>query len=155
MSSQNLVSASISPETKKDVLEKISGVKISLDFLLSLQGEDIAALFKPGNGYAPFMELAYNTANSHTEIMSNVFNLEEFKKDYLLYKDLSIISSQVNELAKGLENTLIAVGSDSLQEALEVYDAVKKNQDKVSGLNAIAEDMAPFFKKTKKKAEKT
>ncbi|MFH0974612.1 MAG: hypothetical protein V1874_02385 [Spirochaetota bacterium] len=155
MSTQNLVSASITPETKQDVMAKILSIQTSLNFLLTLKAEEITSLFKPGNNYAPFVELAFNTANSHPEIMSRVFDIDEFKKDYLIYKDLSLICGQVNELAKGLNNTLTAASSDTLIGALEVYDAVKKNQSKVAGLNAVAEEMAPFFKKSKKKGDKT
>ena len=37
--------------------------------------------------------------------------------------------------------------------ALEVYAAVKQNRDKVPGLNVVADEMAEFFKKAKKKVK--
>ena len=82
-----------------------------------------------------------------------MFNPDEFKKDYLLYKDLVMIADKVNELAASLDNTLTAVSSDAIVSALEVYAAVKQNSAKVPGLNVANTEMAQFFKKTRKKTE--
>jgi hypothetical protein len=153
MAVQNLISAAIPAETKTDVMQKLADVKKKLSFLLTLQGDEIQGLFKAGTGYAPFLEKAYNAANSHPEILPGVFNKEEFNKDYQLSKDLTAIVNMVNELADSLQNTLIAVNSDAMAEALDVYSAVKLNRDKVPGLNIIADEMAEFFKRTRKKTE--
>ncbi len=151
MASQNLISATLAPETKTDVMQKLADIKSKLDFLLTLQASEIQGLFKAGNGYAPFVEKAYNAINTHPQIMSGVFDLEEFKKDYILSKDLATIVNQIDQLADSLNNTLIAVNSDSMAGALEVYAAVKQNRDKVPGLNVVADEMSEFFKKAKKK----
>lgn len=153
MPSQNLVSATISAEKKTAILQKLAEIKTDLEFLLSLQPDEVRGLFKAANGYAPFIEIAYNVVNEHPEIMPAVFDKEEFFKDYLLSKDLAIIANQTGELTESFEKTLMAVNSDSLSEALEVYAAVKQNQDKVPGLKVIADQMAEFFKKTLKKAQ--
>jgi hypothetical protein len=52
---------------------------------------------------------------------------------------------------KAIKKFQIAVNSDTMSEALEVYAAVKQNKDKIAGLNVLAEEMGTFFKKTKKK----
>ena len=151
MASQNLISASLAAETKTDVLQKLSDIKAKLNFLLTLQPDQIMGLFKVGNGYAPFVEKAYNTINAHPQIMAGAFDTEEFKKDYTLSKDLTTIVNQIDQLADSLNNTLTAVNSDAMAGALEVYAAVKQNRDKVPGLNVVADEMSEFFKKAKKK----
>jgi hypothetical protein len=153
MASQNLISAALAPETKTDVIQKLADIKSKLGFLLTLQPNEIKGLFKAGTGYAPFVEKAYNAINAHPQIMAGVFDLEEFKKDYVLSKDLTTIVNQIDELADSLNNTLIAVNSDAMAGALEVYAAVKQNRDKVPGLNVVADEMSEFFKKAKKKGE--
>lgn len=45
----------------------------------------------------------------------------------------------------------MAVGSDAMVAALDVFSSVKLNKDKVPGLAVTADDMAVFFKKTKAK----
>ena len=45
----------------------------------------------------------------------------------------------------------MAVSSDAITGALEVYSAVKQNSDRVPGLKVAATEMSEFFKRTKKK----
>ena len=151
MATQNLVSASLSPEAKADIMAKLEDIRRQLAFLLSLNPGDIQGLFKAGNGYAPFLDKAYTAVSQHPGIMPAVFDVDEFRKDYALSRDLGAIVSQVNQLAEGLNNTMIAVNSDTMAGSLEVYAAVKQNRDKVPGLNVVAQEMGEFFKKAKKK----
>ncbi len=150
---QNLVSATLPAEKKTEIMQKLTEIKNDLNFLLSLQPEDIRSIFKAANGYAPFIEKAYNSVNDHPEILPAVFDKEEFIRDFQLSKDLTLIANQAEELAEGLEKTLMAINSDALTGALEVYAAVKQNRDKIAGLNVVAAEMAEFFKKTLKKPQ--
>lgn len=150
---QNLVSATLTEEKKTEIMQKLTEIKKDLNFLLSLQPDDIRSLFKAANGYAPFIEKAYNSVNDHPEILPAVFDKDEFIRDFQLSKDLTIIANQTKELAEGLEKTLMAINSDALTGALEVYAAVKQNRDKIAGLNVVAAEMAEFFKKTVKKPQ--
>ncbi len=150
MAVQNLVSAVLPPEDKKEILSMFGSIKGKLGFLLSMDVGEVQSIFKAGDGYQPFIDKAYRAASEHPEILSGVFKMAEFKKDYDLSKDLAEVDAQVRELAEGLQKTLMAVNSDALAEALEVYAAIKQNKDKVPGLAALHEDLAAFFKKTRK-----
>jgi hypothetical protein len=108
-------------------------------------------LFKPGNTFAPLIDKAYHVVVDHPEILPSVFDKEEFIRDYQLFKDLTPIDNQVNQLSESVSKTLMAISSDALTGTLEVYAAVKQNKDKVPGLNVVAEEMAGFFKKSGKK----
>jgi len=151
MATQNLVSASLSAETRADVMNKLAAIKKSLGFLLSLPVNQKQSLFKVGNGYAPFVEKAYGVVSAHPEILPSVFDADEFKKDYQLSKDLAAITDQMRQLADSLNDTLVAVNSDAITEALEVYSAVKQNSNRVPGLKVAEEEMSQFFKKPKRK----
>lgn len=151
--SQNLISATLSAQDAAEVQQLLSDAKAKLSFLLSLQTDDTITLFKVGNVYLPFIDLAYQTAIAHPEILPGVFDKDEFIRDYTLLSALRPIFNQMNELLESLQKTFMAVGSDAMIEALEVYSAVKQNKDKVPGLAATAEQMAVFFKKSKPKTE--
>lgn len=155
MPNQNLISTTLPTELKESIETQLSEIKSQLNFLLALQPDDIQGLFKAGNSYYPFIDRAYETVTKHPEILPNVFNIEEFKKDYNLSKNLTPIVNQIKELAEGLEKTLTAINSDSLAAALDVYAVVKLNRDKVSGLNVVADDMAKFFQKPNRKKADT
>lgn len=150
---QNLISATLSAEDGAEVLKSLASAKEKLNFLLSLQSEEVYTFFKPGNTFLPFIEKAYQTMTTHPEIMPEVFDKAEFTRDYNLLVALRPIFSRINELAEGLQKTFTAVGSDALVASLDVYGTVKQNQDKVAGLSATADEMAVFFKKGKAKAD--
>ena len=148
---QNLVSATLTEDTKNQILQKLAEIKSALAFLLSLQPKEVRSMFKPGNTFAPLIDKAYHVVVDHPEILPGVFDKEEFMRDYQLFKDLTPIDNQVNQLSESVSKTLMAISSDALNGTLEVYAAVKQNKDKVPGLNVVAEEMAEFFKKSGKK----
>jgi hypothetical protein len=149
---QNLISATLSAEDTAAVLQNLADAKTRLNFLLSLQTSDIVTIFKVGNAYLPFIDLAYETVVAHPEILPGVFDKDEFIRDYNLLSALRPIFNQVNELLESMQKTFTAVGSDAMVGALEVYTAVKQNKDKVPGLAATADQMSVFFKRSKAKA---
>jgi hypothetical protein len=152
MATQNLVSASIAPETKADILAKLADIRAKLNFLMSLKPSDIQSMVKVGSNYAPFLDQAHAALEAYPDIVAKMFNREEFRKDYQLGKDLTAIVDQMKQLTESLENTLTAVNSDAMVAALQVYTAVKHNADEVPGLGRVAEEMGSFFKKPNRKS---
>jgi hypothetical protein len=96
--------------------------------------------------------LAKQTADNHPEILPGVFDKVEFAKDYALYKNMQSVAQQIGQLNESVQKALIAVGSDSIDSALEVYATVKQNKDKVPGLSVAYEAMALFFKRPRAKS---
>jgi hypothetical protein len=133
-----------------EIMKELASVQKKLDFMVSLQADEVSSLFKAGNIYAPFIEKAYNAVCEHPEIMPGIFDIEEFKRDYRLSKSIIPILNKVNEIAEGLSKTNIAVNSDSMAESLEVYSAVKQNKDRIPGLKVVADEMSGFFKRPRK-----
>ena len=95
------------------------------------------------------MDKIHQVVETHPEILSAVFDKEEFLKDYELFNKLRPVYNLMNELAEGLQKTFTAVGSDTLVAALDVYASVKQNKDKVPGLSVMNDELATFFKKAK------
>jgi hypothetical protein len=147
---QNLISASLTEQDVAEVTQSLNTVKTKLHFLSTLQKSDVKSLVKVGNAYyLPFLDKIHQVVETHPEILSAVFDKEEFLKDYELFNQLRPIYNLVNELAEGIQKTFTAVGSDTLVASLDVYAAVKQNKDKVPGLSVTNEELAAFFKKAK------
>ena len=88
MSVQNLVSASITAQTKDEVLRSIADIRAKLGFLLNLQASEVVSLVKAGKEFVPFIDTCHAVTKSHPEILSGVFDKTEFDNDYQLSKDL-------------------------------------------------------------------
>jgi hypothetical protein len=150
MAMQNLISGTISPEEKAKALEHLSEVMKTLKFRVSMSGVEVLSIFKAGKEYAPFLDKAFAALNQHPEIVPAAFPVEEYRKDYQLLKDLEPISRMVEELSESLEKTMMALGSDTMVESLEIYHAAKLNADHVPGISALVSDMALYFAKPRR-----
>jgi len=152
MATQNLVSASITPEAKDEILKSLANAGKKLEFLLTLPIDEAARLFKAGKELLPFLEECHKLAQAHPEILSGVFDLEEYERDYRLVQDLGTIADRFRELTDAIEHTLTAVRSDHLAGSLDVYASAKANRDKVPGLGAVVDRLAAYFKKPNRAA---
>jgi len=150
MAAQNLVSAELNEETKTKIAQGVALIKEALSFAISLPPPDKRWFIKAGDNYLPFIKRAHEAVGLHPEMMSGIFSIPEFKKDYTLHTELPNVRNQLIELTEAVDNALFAASSDSFVEALQVYAAVQQNKDTIPGLKAIADEMAEFFKKTKK-----
>lgn len=148
MAVQNLVSASITSETKGAILSSLAEVRGKLGFLLNLQSSEVSGLFKAGKEMVPFLDGCHAVAKAHPEILSGVFDKAEFDRDHQLAQDLAEIADAVGQLNEAVAHTLTAVRSDALISALDVYSAVKTNKSKVPGLNNVADNLSRYFAKS-------
>jgi hypothetical protein len=147
MSTQNLISAVISPELGESIMNKLNALKTDLDFVIALLPEEKNEYLKVKNVMVPFLDRAYNAAVAHPEILPGIFNIAEFKKDYELTKALIPIAEKLNEITAAVNTTLYAANSDTMGESLEVYACVKQYQNSVPGLDVEAGEMGPFFRR--------
>ncbi len=151
----NLISATLSDEDAQVVREAFATINTKLPFLSTMQSTEVSGVFKVGNNYQPFLELAKEVVDTHPEILPAVFNAAEFDKDYTLYKTLQPLSLQAEEISEGLKKSVMAVGGDTINAAFEVYTAVKQHKDKVPGLSVFYEAMSVFFKRNRGKTSET
>ncbi len=145
MSIQKVISTSLSEAEMKAILNKIAVIRSDLNVLITLETSQNKALFKAGNVYSPFINKANAAAQAYPEILPKIFSVEEFGKDCDLIEVLTPIQNQINELAKGVHDTLMTAHSDALVKAIEVYDAVKQQKDTEPGLASTYEELSVSF----------
>lgn len=151
MPEQNLISFELPADKVQDIIKKIKDIRDEMNFLVKLTPEEKRELLKLGDRLEPFVEKAISVLDMHPQIMSSLFNEEEFRKDYSLFKTLLPILNELKSLTEAVEDTVFASGSDALTAALEVYAAVQLNRDKIAGMDTIHQEMKGFFNKSKKK----
>ena len=91
---QNLISASLTEQDVAEVTQSLNTVKTKLHFLSTLQKGDVKSLVKVGNAYyLPFLDKIHQVVETHPEILSAVFDKEEFLKDNPVVNFLKIRAS--------------------------------------------------------------
>lgn len=154
MTRQNKISAILPPDAKTAVLKAATDIKTKMPFLLTLTPGEIKSLIKLSKGHLPFVDKAYSLVMEHPEILTRVFDIEEFKRDYMLMKDMSGIAAQMAELSQTINDTLTAVESDVMVAALEIYTSAKAAKDHTPGIKAVTDEMGKYFKKSPRKTKK-
>lgn len=155
MSTQNLISATITPEMKEKIMQSLAVIRQELNFLISLPAESKKELFKAGPTLLPFVEKAYYVATNFPDIIPKTLDIEEFKRDVQLSRSLNEIMQPSKEINDALVSSFVAANSDAGVVALEIYTIVQMYKDKVPGLNVVATEMAEFFKRSKRKKDDT
>ena len=82
MAIQNTVSASMTAATRAEILEMFASIKGKMDFLLTLQADEIKGIFKAGKEFIPFIDECSRVAKAHPGVVSGVFDLVEFERDW-------------------------------------------------------------------------
>jgi len=152
MVARNMVKASIPGADLTLLLQSIGAMRTKLPFLVTLQPDEVRSLLKPHKGSAELFDKVAQVAEGYPTILPAVLNVASFNQDLKLIKDLDQIKSQLEQLLDGITNTIYAVQHDALTTAGEIYDAAKKNRDKLPGLNVLVDEMAEYYKKGKRQS---
>lgn len=155
MMKQNLISADFPAEKAREIINKIEAIKSELTFLVTLNPENKNELVKLGNYYKPFVDKAKQVLDSSPEIMPQVFNKNEFYRDYNLLNNLVPVLNELNQLREAIEDTIYVTSSDLFSASLDVYANVQINKDKIPGMDTIYQEMKEFFKRTRRKNQQS
>lgn len=147
--SQNLISAEFPEADQLATLEAIKQIQ-SLPFLIGLSNSDKQSLSKMGDKSRSFVEQALTVAQQNPEMLPGRFDFAEFEKDVKLYQALHPVSLALSKLNELVEGTLMAVGSDAYNAALDVY-AFAKLTEGVTGLEALRSTLGNRFRGTQRR----
>ncbi|VFN05269.1 MAG: hypothetical protein BECKG1743E_GA0114224_108413 [Candidatus Kentron sp. G] len=119
------IDASLSPEDIQAIKDAVDTIIQKLPFLVNLTPKERKSLFKAGPDGVSFLQNALNAAQDHPTIFPASFRATEFKRDVDLFTTLTDIGIIVASLASEIDDTRIAVGSEAMQEASQIYTYVK------------------------------
>jgi hypothetical protein len=102
----------------------------------------------------PFVEEAFRFAGNNTELFPSYLKYEEFRKDFYLFRNLKALQDLLKPLYEKINDTLIAVGSETFSAARDFYYAVKRAAESgVPGCDVIARDLGERFAQASRKQD--
>jgi hypothetical protein len=149
MAYQN-ISYEMSQTDYADIMAALDTLNTKMPFLITLDAKDVKSVFKLGPGSADFAQDSYAAAKAFPQILPPSFDVTEFGKDSMLFKQLSDVLLILDSLQEKVTDTQLAVGGEAMTACLEVYSYVQTAKDRVPGLHSVAEKLAERFKKQKK-----
>jgi len=121
---KNLVSATLSPQDRDEILAAIATIKTKLPFLLTLTPEESKSLPRLGDKSRAFTAKALEIALQQSDFLPRALDIEEFKQDLALFEALYPITVALTQLAELVNDTTAVAGSEAYGAARIVYIAI-------------------------------
>ena len=145
------ISAVITPAQKTTIKNNMAGISPILNFLVNLTPKQRKTLFKMGAKSVGYVQLALQIAKNNPGIFPVGFNVAEFEKDVILSSDLLDIESVLKPLSESISDTLMAVGTETIKQANQVYALVKVAAKSDSNMDTLRKELAERYKGQGKK----
>jgi hypothetical protein len=141
------ISATLPAADLTAIKAAITNINQKMPFLVNLSEEDKKKLFKFGARSVDFVNDAALATQNYPSIFPSSFNVQEFQKDNALTQNLIEVKLLLDSLCEKVNDTLIAVGSEALGEALDVYAYVQRaSETDQPGLKTVASKLKERFK---------
>lgn len=151
MARQNLISAEVTDAIVAAALASIKDTRNSFPFLINLSAADRKSFRKMGPKSVDYVNDNLLGANQYPTSLSADYPLPEFTKDVALINKLYPVLIASQALTEALNDTLLALGSDAMKEADEVYDFLKNASKRDANAKALVEQISRRFKGQGKK----
>jgi hypothetical protein len=99
-----------------------------------------------GDKSLAFVRNSVTVTQTNPEVVPSNFDSAELARDYQLTEDLTELLGLLEQLTEKVDDTLLAVGSESMMGSLVVYDYVKTAARHSPGLKSVAEQLGERFK---------
>jgi hypothetical protein len=146
----NPISATISQEDRDAIAQAVATIKQRLPFLIDLVGDERSNMPKMGDKSRAFVSKALEVASQNSDFLPRSFDVDEMRKDLVLYEDLSGLMMTLAQLQDMLDDTCLLVGSEAYTAALTVYNYAKSNGQAANGLEPLVNEMGQRFRRSKK-----
>ena len=152
---QNLVSYSFKEEDFSALKQKISEMQAIIDaFAIELHLADKRELKTLGDRSLPFTEHAFLLATQQPKLVPGFVSMEEFSKDFTLFKQSKELIILLEVLLERLKDTYIAAGTDAFSAARKFYDSVKTAiKAKIPGAEVAFDELKKRFLRMNVKTE--
>jgi hypothetical protein len=147
------INVTISPADLQAVKDSFAAILTKLPFLINLTANERKALLKGGPKSLSFVQNASSAAQNNATIFPASFNTADFQKDVALLATLTELCTLASSVASRLDDTRLAVGSEAMQQATQVYNYVKTAAKNTPGLKPLAEQLGERFQKSRKPKE--
>jgi len=151
--STNRVSAALTETDKTAVLEALGQAKLKMPFLINLTGLERKRSRKMGAKSVEYVNLSLQGSQSFGSLIPPSVDITEFSKDVALVNQLLAIRIEVEALLEGIDDTMLAAGSDAMQYADMVYSYLKTGSKRNAGVKSITADISKRFVRNSKSKE--
>jgi len=149
--SQNLVSLSITEDQIAAALAGLAQIEAALPGLISLEPAERKSLIHMGQKSEVFARQTVRVLAQNPQIVPPSLDLAGAQADLIVFDRLRPVLEQMQRLQSRLDDTVVALGSDVMDVALDGYNQVKLSGD-AHGLEDLRKELASRWAKTRRQA---
>jgi len=140
------ISAVITDAEKSVALVKLKEVFDSFSFLVNLTPDERHSLYKMGDKSVGFVQKSLEYAQNNPDLVPVYLGVDIFQEHVALMNQILPIMQATSKLYEALNDTYLALGSETMQLATTFYNSVKTaSKNNVAGVSVIYEDLAQRF----------
>jgi len=143
--STNRVSATLNDADKTAVLESLAQVKEKMPFLINLTGQERKRSRTMGAKSVEYVNLSLQSSKTFGSLIPPSIDISEFTKDVTLVNQLLSVRMEVEALLEGIDDTMLAAGSDAMRYADLVYSYLKTGSKTNAGVKSITADISKRY----------
>ena len=143
--STNRVSAVLNDADKTAVLEALAQVKEKMPFLINLTGQERKRSRTMGAKSVEYVNLSLQSSKTFGSLIPPSVDISEFSKDVILVNQLLEVRMEVDALLEGIDDTMLAAGSDAMRYADLVYSYLKTGSKTNAGVKSVTADISKRY----------
>lgn len=153
----NYISATLSAEDQQKILTHLAEIRKILNSNINLTAAQKKSMPMLSDGRRPFAEKSLNYATNDPRIVPPYADLDELKRDLVLYDMIGPVEMEAASLSEMISNIRMAAGSDAYVASLSIYNSAKGAAKLgLPGTKAIVDELSKLFENSKAvKAEVT
>lgn len=145
------ISATLTAAQKTTIKSNLAAIAAIINnFSVNLTPKQRKTLFKMGPKSVSYVQLALQIAKNNPAILPSGFNVTEFEKDVILSADLVDVESVAKPFAEGISDTLLAVGTEAIKQANQLYALVKVAAKSDANMDSLRKQLGERYKKAGK-----
>lgn len=153
MFNKNKISATLSAAERDEIIAKIAEIKTKLPFLLNLTTAERSQFRKMGNKGVAYVADCMRAGKAFPSILPPSIDIAELERDINLHSYLSEIAVTFRSLAEGIEDTIMAAGSDAMNNSDDIYAYLKRAAGSDDNIKTHLNQMGTHYKRKTKKTE--
>lgn len=146
MARQNLISVDIEDAIVESAIETINNTRTEFPFLINLSAEERKNFRKMGPKSVDYVNENLLGANQFPNSLPADFPVAEFARDVKAINKLYPLLIASQALTEALNDTILALSSDAMKEADEVYGFLKVAAKRDANAKALVEQIGRRFK---------
>ena len=150
MPNQN-IDASLTAADVTAIKASFAAVLAKLPFAVNLTDQERKTLVKTGPDSVSFVQNALAAAQGNPSVLPGSFSGPGFQKDVELFTTLTELGTLAASVLDQIDDTRMAVGSESMQQAAQVYNYLKTAVKTTPGLQPIIDQLGTRFSKGSQK----